>query len=274
MGCCESNNPKATVNPNLNNNTQTQTYSTQVQTYNTNQVTQNGFNQKIISDGNFTITQFQGTTFQTGGMNVFDDDDDDSFMKNCLEQREKQKNDLADMIQNWQKITNTKRNQNKKNIEDLIILDENYDYTEFQKRSLERHNYYRRMHHVCDLQLSNELCEEAQNYAEYLAANNKTGHSYHKFKGEEMGENLYYTTAKPDANAAVDAWYEEIEDYDFGNGKSKNGNKVGHLTQVLWKESKYLGVGLAYNNGTYYVAANYFPSGNFRGHYTENVFPK
>lgn len=90
-----------------------------------------------------------------------------------------------------------------------------------------------------------------------------------------MGENLYTCTGfTPDGNRAVDSWYEEINDYNFKTGKSINGNAIGHLTQLLWKESKYVGVGIGKNGGTYTVVANYFPSGNYRGHYVENVFPK
>ena len=270
MGCCESNNPKAKVKQNLNNNTKN---NTQTQSYNTTQVNQviqqNGFNQKTVSNvsnGNFIFTQFQTTTTQDYGMDIFDDEDFKEAKNKMFSFRTRYAPNIIQINQKMEK---------EKNLENLIKLDKNYSFTGFQKESLEKHNYYRRMHHVCDLQLSDELCEIAQNYADYLAANNKFEHSHDKFKGEAMGENLFYITgAKPDGNKAVDSWYEEIEDYDFETGKSINGNKIGHLTQVLWKESKYLGVGLGYNDNTYTVVANYFPSGNFIGRYTENVFPK
>ena len=96
-----------------------------------------------------------------------------------------------------------------------------------------------------------------------------------KFKSYFMGENLYRCSGfKPDGTTAVDSWYEEIEDYDFENGKSKNGGVIGHLTAMLWKKSKYLGVGVAEGEEHYYVVCNYFPGGNYKGEYTENVFPK
>ena len=66
------------------------------------------------------------------------------------------------------------------------------------------------------------------------------------------------TGFKPDGNTAVDSWYKEISDYNFKTGKSINGNKVGHLTQVLWKDSKYVGVGIGRKGETYTVMANYF----------------
>lgn len=165
--------------------------------------------------------------------------------------------------------------QEEEDLEKKIILDPNYHYTDFQKLSLERHNKYRREHHVDELQLSNELCEIAQKYADYLACKNLFEHSHSKFKGYNMGENLYSCSGfKPDGNRAVDSWYEEIEDYNFKSGKSKNGKPIGHLTQLLWKTSKYVGIGIGRNEDSYYVVANYFPSGNYIGTYTENVFPK
>jgi len=297
MGCCESNNPKAKVKPVLNNNTsnypktntsnntQTQVYKTndnnQIQTYNTYQVNgvnqvikQNGFNINTVSNvtnGNFMITQFQTTTATTQNhvINIFDDDDDEDF-REARKRVQVYRNGIFPTV-----IQINQKKQEEENLEDLINLDKSYSFTAFQKESLNRHNYYRRMHHVCDLQLSDELCEKAQNYAEYLVINDKFEHSYDKFKGKSMGENLHWQKgSKPDGNEAVDCWYNEIEDYDFETGESKNGNKVGHLTQLLWKESKYLGVGIAEYNGAYVVVANYFPTGNYVGHYTENVFPK
>lgn len=289
MGCCESNNPKANAKQDLNNNLENN-----VQSFNINQVQQNGINQKIVSNGNYTFTQFKTTqNAQTYEINKFDDDDMDnmfSFMENAFKNNGNNGNQFSQnngffATSNYIKIGGTpniiqikqnKNNKKEKNLENLIKLDQNYAYTEFQKKSLERHNYYRRMHHVCDLQLSNELCEIAQKYADYLATNNEFEHSHDKFKGESMGENLYKCTGYEgtDGNVAVDSWYEEIEDYNFKTGKSKNGNMIGHFTQLVWKESKYLGVGVANNQGTYTVVANYFPAGNYIGKYTENVFPE
>lgn len=48
----------------------------------------------------------------------------------------------------------------------------------------------------------------------------------------------------------------------------------GHFTQVVWKESKELGVAMARNNsGQIFVVANYAPRGNIVGTYTANVPP-
>lgn len=65
--------------------------------------------------------------------------------------------------------------------------------------------------------------------------------------------------------------YEEIKLHTFGV-EPKNLNS-GHFTQVVWKESKELGVAFAKNGGKVIVVANYSPPGNFIGHFAENVPP-
>ena len=178
-------------------------------------------------------------------------------------------------INNNFKIAGNNNSNQTEDLEKLITLDSNYSYTYFQKQCLSQHNKYRKNHHVGDLQLSNELCEISQKYADYIASKEYFEHSHTKFKSYYMGENLYRCSGfKPDGTTAVDSWYEEKEDYDFENGKSRNGGVIGHLTAMLWKESKYLGVGIAKGDEYYYVVCNYFPGGNIRGEYTDNVFPE
>lgn len=57
-------------------------------------------------------------------------------------------------------------------------------------------------------------------------------------------------------------------------GKEPTTLKTGHFTQVVWRDSTELGVGMARNrNGEVYVVCNYNPAGNFLGSFTENVPP-
>jgi len=57
-------------------------------------------------------------------------------------------------------------------------------------------------------------------------------------------------------------------------GKEPTTLKTGHFTQVIWRDSTELGVGMARNrNGEVYVVCNYNPAGNFLGSFTENVLP-
>ena len=47
---------------------------------------------------------------------------------------------------------------------------------------------------------------------------------------------------------------------------------LGHFTQVVWKNSKNLGIAKARSSsGKIIVVANYEPAGNFIGQYVQNV---
>ena len=48
----------------------------------------------------------------------------------------------------------------------------------------------------------------------------------------------------------------------------------GHFTQVVWRKSEKIGVGIATDGrGTLFAVANYFPAGNFMNQFKENVRP-
>lgn len=69
---------------------------------------------------------------------------------------------------------------------------------------------------------------------------------------------------------AVDAWYDEINQHTFGVEPKTTG--TGHFTQVIWLDSKELGVGVSKNSkGQVFVVCNYDPPGNYVGQYTQKV---
>jgi hypothetical protein len=71
---------------------------------------------------------------------------------------------------------------------------------------------------------------------------------------------------------AVDSWYDEIKQHIFNAEPRTTG--TGHFTQVVWKESKELGVGWKTNDkGQTFVVCNYSPPGNYVGKYAANVPP-
>ena len=68
--------------------------------------------------------------------------------------------------------------------------------------------------------------------------------------------------------------YREVCDYNFDTHRSIQ-LKTGHFTQMVWRKSEELGVGVA--TGTKhglectYIVARYRPAGNVYGQYSENV---
>lgn len=88
----------------------------------------------------------------------------------------------------------------------------------------------------------------------------------------KYGENLYWRSGRtPTCGDAVIAWYNEIALYNFDQPKFSP--KTGHFTQLVWRESKKIGCAAAQSPRTkrVYIACNYFPPGNVRGRYKENV---
>ncbi|CAF4077497.1 unnamed protein product, partial [Rotaria sordida] len=143
----------------------------------------------------------------------------------------------------------------------------------FQGETLQRHNTLRARHCAKSLQLNNNLNKIAQDYADYLAATNGFQHSNNGY-----GENLYTfsssaTLGMLHGNKATDAWYDEIEDYDFS--RPGFSGATGHFTQIVWKGSTQLGVGIAFGNGgrRAIVVCNYDPPGNYMGQFSQNVAP-
>ncbi|KAL0979575.1 hypothetical protein UPYG_G00186810 [Umbra pygmaea] len=141
----------------------------------------------------------------------------------------------------------------------------------FEKEFLDTHNAYRKKHGSPPMTLSREVCNSAQKWAdEWIKTKNaEKPHS----NSEGYGENIYRASTNPTAKQVVDKWYSEIQIYDF----SKPGYqpKTGHFTQVVWKESTELGVGVANDGKTYIVVGQYKLPGNINTpeYYEKNVTP-
>ncbi len=88
----------------------------------------------------------------------------------------------------------------------------------------------------------------------------------------KYGENIYWSSGKTvNGKVPVDSWYDEIKQYNYGNASFSSG--TGHFTQVVWKSSCELGVGMACVGNEVYVVASYYPPGNYSGEFSKNVFP-
>ncbi|XP_031838791.1 uncharacterized protein LOC116429696 isoform X4 [Nomia melanderi] len=144
---------------------------------------------------------------------------------------------------------------------------------EFINVCLDTHNYFRSRHGVPPLRLSKQLCKTSQDWANILATRGRLEHR----ANIDYGENLYCMwSSNPktvvSGDEPVNEWYAEEAQHQYG--KEPTTLKTGHFTQVVWKDSTELGVGMARNrNGEVYVVCNYNPAGNFLGSFTENVLP-
>uniref|UniRef100_A0AAY5ETI7 SCP domain-containing protein n=1 Tax=Electrophorus electricus TaxID=8005 RepID=A0AAY5ETI7_ELEEL len=114
----------------------------------------------------------------------------------------------------------------------------------FKNKFLAIHNEYRKKHGAPALTLNQELCVSAQAWADHLLSTKALQHS-----NTDNGENLFY------------AW------------SSTPKKCTGHFTQVVWKSSQEVGVGLATDENTVFVVGQYKPPGNVSnpGYFKDNV---
>jgi virginiamycin B lyase len=156
-----------------------------------------------------------------------------------------------------------------------------------RQQILEAHNSERQKYPgVGPLQWSRELEGFAQDWAQQVASGEKSGHrpaserQNNPFRpGELVGENMYVqwpANGVTGVNAVT--WFISEKQYyhydqDDGNGAlgeppgctAPPGSACGHFTQVIWKDTQYVGCGTATEtssrNGKWYVC-NYYPAGN------------
>lgn len=68
------------------------------------------------------------------------------------------------------------------------------------------------------------------------------------------------------------SWYDEVKQYTTWNVEPKGAFKAGQFSQVVWKSSKELGVGVGRTkSGKLIVVASYWPRGNIIGQFLQNV---
>ncbi|KAB0800353.1 hypothetical protein PPYR_06093 [Photinus pyralis] len=132
------------------------------------------------------------------------------------------------------------------------------------------HNQYRAKHGVPALVLDSEMNRYAQEWANQLA---KTSTFSHR-PNNKYGENLYWGSYPGETDLqisqrGVKAWYDENKFYNYDSETVQT--KALHFTQVIWRSSRRLGIGVARGNNGVYLVCNYDPRGNFVGQFRANV---
>ncbi|XP_065093092.1 uncharacterized protein LOC135713787 [Ochlerotatus camptorhynchus] len=141
--------------------------------------------------------------------------------------------------------------------------------SKFNQQVLAEHNQLRAKHSAAPLTLDSTLSKCAQEWANNIASRNCMQHR----PNNRYGENIYASFGRTNISGVevVRLWYNEIKNYRFGQANPTNFSQVGHFTQVVWKRSTKLGVGIAKNGTNVYVVCNYSPPGNYGGQYPANV---
>ena len=125
---------------------------------------------------------------------------------------------------------------------------------------LAAHNVVRQRVGTAPLVWSDRLSERARDWAETLAAK---GQFAHRPNGK-YGENLFEISG---ANATpaevVDAWASESRNYDYASNRCRG--VCGHYTQIVWRDTREVGCGVARGSGHEVWVCNYDPPGNWVG---------
>jgi len=122
------------------------------------------------------------------------------------------------------------------------------------------HNTVRAGVKVPPLKWSGRLAAVAQEWADHLLA---TGQFAHR-PNPRYGENLYEIEgAAASPEQAVEAWATESRNYDYRSNQCHG--VCGHYTQVVWRDTKEVGCGVARKGRREVWVCNYDPPGNWVG---------
>jgi pathogenesis-related protein 1 len=125
---------------------------------------------------------------------------------------------------------------------------------------LQAHNSIRRSLGVPLLTWSDALAARAQEWAESLLAKNQFRHQ----PKSPSGENLFEVTGAHASPAqVVGEWALESRNYDYRSNHC-NGT-CGHYTQIVWRDTKVVGCGMARNGKREVWVCEYDPPGNRSG---------
>ncbi|XP_065357746.1 uncharacterized protein LOC135951926 [Calliphora vicina] len=139
-------------------------------------------------------------------------------------------------------------------------------WSKYELECLDSHNKYRAIHGSPAMKLNRKLCNLAQDWSNHLAKKRSMSHR----PQNEYGENIYYAlNMEPTAEHCVKSWYDEIKNYNFS--KPGFSSKTGHFTQVVWRDSIEVGVGITKLNNMTFVVCNYSPAGNVMNQYKDQV---
>ncbi|ODM95991.1 Protein PRY1 [Orchesella cincta] len=153
-------------------------------------------------------------------------------------------------------------------IRNVIVCESDTSTVAYHLRLYNSINSLRARHTVASLKWNRTLTE----MAEYFATRILTVTNSFDID-ESEGINFFIAgPTKPPASVVADTWYNESLLYDFNNP----GYNAIYLnfTQLIWKTSTSVGFGMHTVNNHTAVIAKFYPAGNIRGKFRQNVIPK
>ncbi|KAG7155528.1 Golgi-associated plant pathogenesis-related protein 1-like 3 [Homarus americanus] len=144
--------------------------------------------------------------------------------------------------------------------------------SQFVQECVSEHNRLRDLHSAPPLTLSDQLCNDAQAWANRLAHFGLLEYS----SEHGRGENIMTSTAKEEltGSAVALAWYDTGRTFKYEVHGSADLAHAGPFSQVVWESTRAIGVGIARGSeGRTVVVARYWPQGNVGGQFSSNVKP-
>ena len=141
---------------------------------------------------------------------------------------------------------------------------------DFNSRLLAAHNAERARIGVPGLSWDPGLAADARAWADELAATGRFEHSPDDPGKPLQGENLWAGTPSAfSPEAMVGLWVAEKSDYRPGifpsNSRSGDVERVGHYTQLIWRESHRVGCASATGQREEFLVCRYSEAGNVMG---------
>ena len=170
--------------------------------------------------------------------------------------------------------TEEKSNPNRINNSQMITLSrslttlEDSEIKNFKNAMIDLHNELRKKHDSPNLKENIELNRLADECANNYLLNQRNKNNI--YDGKYCGENIIISDSK-DPKIIFGKWSKESENYDF---KKKHFEKNAlHFTQIIWKETNEIGIGIANDvvNKKYCAVVLYYPLGNTLGEFSKNV---
>ena len=154
--------------------------------------------------------------------------------------------------------------------------------TFFEQDCLDTHNSYRHRHGTSALLWDEAIASGARNWSQFLLQNQSLLHDTTHSFGENLGflaiipaQNICNSAAETSCvrcSQIVDQWYNESSNYDFNDGTPIDPSlPYLHFTQVVWRSSSKLGMGVASGGNSHYFVARYDPGGNVGGRFVREV---
>jgi len=126
------------------------------------------------------------------------------------------------------------------------------------REMLSIHNAIRAQLKLPPLQWSSRLASVSQNWANTLAAKNRSAHN----PNSPYGENIFITGPGRTPSAVVKEWASEARDYAYLTNECSS--DCGHYTQIVWRDTQRIGCAVARSATREVWVCSYDPPGNFK----------